>query len=135
MWPRDESVILLYGYNPLKASQYLTKFGGNRDCGSDDVIVLVFHVISQDHLIKESYDFIVKSLSRLNHHPTKFSGHKLYCSGDIMVLVYPMILQDHMIKGSCVENNWWKLFLKSLQVCQEIVMRRKRRRTKTWGRN
>ena len=37
---------------PLKISHYPAKFGGHRQCGSRDVIVVVCHVISQDHLVK-----------------------------------------------------------------------------------
>ena len=31
---------------------YPAKFGGHRQCGSGDIMVLVCHVISQDHVIK-----------------------------------------------------------------------------------
>ena len=40
------------------------KFGGHRQCSSGDIIVLVFHVISQDHAIKGSCDFMGRSQSR-----------------------------------------------------------------------
>ena len=41
-----------------------TKFGGHRHSGSGDVIVFVYHVILQDHLIKALCDFMVWSPSR-----------------------------------------------------------------------
>ena len=34
------------------------KFGGHGHCGSGDIMVLVCHEISRDHVIKESSDFI-----------------------------------------------------------------------------
>ena len=38
--------------------QHPAKFGGYRHCCSGDIIILVCHVISQDHLIKGLCDFI-----------------------------------------------------------------------------
>ena len=35
----------------------LYKFGDNRQCGSGDVMVLVCHLILQDHVIEGSCDF------------------------------------------------------------------------------
>ena len=43
--------------SPLKVSQHPSKFGGREYYGSVNVIVLICHVISQDHVIKESCDF------------------------------------------------------------------------------
>ena len=51
-------------------------------------------MISQDHLIKESCDFMGMS-------PAKFVGYRHCDSGDVMVLVCHVILQHHMIKGLC----------------------------------
>ena len=36
----------------------LSKFGGHRHCGTGNVTALVCHLISQDHQIKGSWDFI-----------------------------------------------------------------------------
>ena len=36
-------------------SLHPTKFGGHRHCDSGDIIVLVCHLILQDHMIKVSY--------------------------------------------------------------------------------
>ena len=55
--PRDQSDKRLYGYDP-------TKFGDHRPYGSGDIIVLVCHVISIDHVIKDSFDFMGRSPSR-----------------------------------------------------------------------
>ena len=41
-----------------------TNFGDHRHCGSEKIIVLVCHVIPQDHVIKESCDFMERGLSR-----------------------------------------------------------------------
>ena len=40
------------------------KFGGHRHSDSGDMVVSVCHVISQDHVTKESCDIICRSLSR-----------------------------------------------------------------------
>ena len=42
----------------LKVTHHPTKFGGRMHCGIGDIIVLVYHVIWQEHVIKGSYDFI-----------------------------------------------------------------------------
>ena len=31
----------------------LAKFGGHRHCGSEDIMILVYQVISQEHMIKD----------------------------------------------------------------------------------
>ena len=43
---------------PFKSSDNLTKFGCHRHCISDDVMVLVYHMILQDRVIKGSCDFM-----------------------------------------------------------------------------
>ena len=40
------------------------KFSGHRHSGSEDIMILVCHVILQDHLIKSSCDFMDRSPSR-----------------------------------------------------------------------
>ena len=50
--PRDQSVIWLYGFEPLKLRPR------HRHCGSGDMMVLVCHVILQVHVMKRSCDFI-----------------------------------------------------------------------------
>ena len=42
-------------------SHQLAKFGGYRHCGSADIMILVCHKTSQNHVIKESCDFIGRS--------------------------------------------------------------------------
>ena len=39
------------------------KFGGPKHCFVRDIVTLVYHMISQDHAIKGSCDFIYKSQS------------------------------------------------------------------------
>ena len=97
--PRYQSIIWLSGLEPLKISHHLTKFGGHRHCGSGD-IVLFCHAISQDHGIKQSYDFIDRSPSKqvtiLQFGFCSYSG-----SGVVMILVSHVVSQGHLIKGSC----------------------------------
>ena len=51
----------LHGQESLKVSQQPTKFGGDRHFGSEDIMVLVSLVILEDHVIKDSCDFVCKS--------------------------------------------------------------------------
>ena len=48
----------------MKVSYHSAKFGGHMHCGSGNIMVLVGHVILQDHVIKGSSDFIGTSPSR-----------------------------------------------------------------------
>ena len=54
---------LTFMYKPLKVSQYSAKFSGYRHCGSGDIMVLVCQIISQDHVIKGSCNFMGRSQS------------------------------------------------------------------------
>ena len=49
MEPRDYTVVILYGYKPLKVSQHPTKFCGHKYCCSGDA--LVCQVVSQNQVI------------------------------------------------------------------------------------
>ena len=44
--------MLLYAQGPMKIGYYPAKFGGHRHCGSEDVMILVCHVVLEDHAIK-----------------------------------------------------------------------------------
>ena len=48
----------------MKVGYHPPRFGGLKPSDSGDIAVLVCHVISQDHVIKESCDFIGRSPSR-----------------------------------------------------------------------
>ena len=74
-----------------------TKFGGHIHCGGVDITVLVCQVISEDHMMKGSCDFISKDPSR----SVKFGGHRYSGSGDIIIFVCHVTLQDHVIKVLC----------------------------------
>ena len=43
---------------------HLAKFSVHRHPNSGDIVVLVFQVVSQNHLVKGSFDFMGKSSSR-----------------------------------------------------------------------
>ena len=53
-----------YGQKPVMTKHELARFGGHRHCDSGDIMILVCRVILQDNVIKRSYDFIGRSLSR-----------------------------------------------------------------------
>ena len=51
----------LYGQESFRISYHPTKFPGNNHSGSGDILALACHVISQDHAIRGSFDFIGSS--------------------------------------------------------------------------
>ena len=55
----------LYYWEPLKVIQHPTKYGHHSHFGSGDLIVLVCHLILEDHVIKDSCDFISRGQSSL----------------------------------------------------------------------
>ena len=42
----------LHCWEPLMMNHHATKIGGHRHCGSGDIMILVCHMILQDHVIK-----------------------------------------------------------------------------------
>ena len=52
------------------ASHQVAKFGGHKHSSSGDIMILVYHVILQDHMIKGLSDF----MGKLRYYPVKFSG-------------------------------------------------------------
>ena len=54
--------LTLYRQEPIKIPLHHAKFGSNRHSDTEDIVVLVYHVISHDHMIKESPDLINRSL-------------------------------------------------------------------------
>ena len=59
---RDQKVMLLYGWQPPFVSHRPARFCANKHCGSGDMF-LIWHVISQDHMTQELWDFIGRSPS------------------------------------------------------------------------
>ena len=53
----------LYGLESIKVNYHPAMFGGHKHCGSEDMI-LVCHMILQDHEIKGSSDYMGKSPPR-----------------------------------------------------------------------
>ena len=53
-----------YGLDLIKVKYYLATFISHRHCGSEDIVILVCHVILQNHVLKEPCDFIGTSLSK-----------------------------------------------------------------------
>ena len=58
------SRVTLWVGAPIVRSHHPAKFGGQRHCGSRYKMVLVCHVILQDHVIKGLCDFMGSSQSR-----------------------------------------------------------------------
>ena len=76
-----------------------TKFGGHRHCSSEDIKVLVCHVISQDHLIKGHLTLWERATLKLSYHPAKFGGHSLSGNRVTVVFICHVTLQDHVFKA------------------------------------
>ena len=55
-------------------------------------MILVCHVILQDHVIKKSYDVVGEEPVQVNYHLVKFGGHRHCGSEDIKILVSHVIL-------------------------------------------
>ena len=72
-----------------------------------DIMFFICHVISQDHVTRESCDYGNDRLT-VSHHSAWFGGHRHCGSGDMMFLVCHVILQDHeikqykIVKGDCL---------------------------------
>lgn len=72
-------------YNDRNPSSQV--IGGHRHCSITDIILLVCHVVSQDLVIKESSDFVGRSISRLSYHPGRFGGQRHSGRVNIMLFV------------------------------------------------
>ena len=64
-------------------------------------MILVCHVISQDHVIKKVMRLHKQEPINVSYHTTKSGGHRDCGGGDIVVLIYHMILKENVIKGLC----------------------------------
>ena len=51
----------LYGQESIKVYYHLAEFGECRHCGSKDIMIFVFDVTLQEHVIKGSFDFMGRS--------------------------------------------------------------------------
>ena len=84
------------------ASHMLAKFGGHRNCGNGDIIILDYHVISKTWWSKHQVTLWAGAHQvKLLSYPGKFGGNKNCRSEEIVVLICRAILQDHVIKWSC----------------------------------
>ena len=109
-WSR---LMWLYGRETMKISYHPAKFCSHRNSDSRDIVALVCRVISQDHVSKESCDFIDSSPRRYVTILPSFGGQGHCGSGNIMILICHVILQDDAIKGSC---DFWLYERESINV-------------------
>ena len=70
-------IISHYGSELLIVCHHPAKFLGHSHYGSGDVMVLICHVITQDHVITGSCDFGKESF-KASHQLAKFGGHRRY---------------------------------------------------------
>ena len=56
--------MVLVRQEPIKVDYHPAKFDSHRYCSSGDMMILVCHVILQDHVIKGACDFMDRSPSR-----------------------------------------------------------------------
>ena len=69
-------------------------------------MILAYHVILEDHLIKRVVGLYGLEPMKVRCHPIKFDGHRHCGTEDIVILVYHEILEDYVIKGSCDFMVW-----------------------------
>ena len=62
--PQSQHPVNISGHKSCEMGDIIFSLGGHRHYGSGDMMVLVYHLILQDHVIKGSCDFMGKSLSR-----------------------------------------------------------------------
>ena len=75
----------------IKISYHPANFARHRNCSSGDIMIIVYHVILQDHVIKGSCDFMDRSPSK-SYHPAKFGVHKHSITGDMFLLCHVILM-------------------------------------------
>ena len=60
----DQRIMWFYGWEPFMVGHQSAKFSGQVYCSRGDLWILVCRVMSQDQVIKVSFDFIGRSPSR-----------------------------------------------------------------------
>lgn len=76
-----------YEWNSLTVSYDPFKSGDHRHHGSGDIMLLIFLVISYDHVTQETFDFGMETCSVISKH----------CNSTYMFLIFHVILQEHFI--------------------------------------
>ena len=66
---------------------HAAKPGSLRPCGSGGKTLLIYHVISTDHEIKGSCDFMGNESIKVSQHLAIFGGHRHCGNGDIKFLI------------------------------------------------
>ena len=87
MWPHNEMVMWLHGRIPLTLSYHPGKSCGQRSCKRGDIMFLIWHVTSHDHMFRGLCDFI--------------GGNKSFGRRDIMFLICHVTSRDQMIRWFC----------------------------------
>ena len=87
MWPHDQVVMWLHGWIPLTLRYHPAKFGGHRSCRRGDIVFLIWHMTSHDHMVRGLCDFI--------------GAHKSFGRRDAMFLICHVTSRDHMIRWPC----------------------------------
>ena len=87
----------LNGLKFIIVSHYFAKFQGHKPCGSDTAAKM-FHVTLQDHVIKESGDFMKGNSSLYLNTLSKLTVIDIVLMDIQLFLVCQVILQNHMIK-------------------------------------
>ena len=62
--PHYQRVMWFYRQDPVKVSYHPVRPGDHRIFDNEDIVVLVYHVIPQDYVIKGSYKFMDRSHQR-----------------------------------------------------------------------
>ena len=130
-------------WSPSKVNYHPAKFGGHRHYGNGDIVVLVCHITSQDHVIKASCDFMGKGPSRGGERCVDFGGcrkrlHVLSLNPPLMLIFKAHSMKVHGMSYKYVRcwshasrvTNDETLAKKFCQSVTETRWRRKDRKTK-----
>ena len=74
--------------------------GDDRHCDSGDLMFLICHVTSPDHVLKDLGDYVWKPLTISHHHFTMLEGHLSSARGNIRYWFCNVTSQDDVTEGS-----------------------------------
>ena len=87
MWTHDQMAMWLHGWIPVTLSYNPANFDGHRSCRRGDIMFLIWHVTSHDHMVIRLCDFS--------------GAHKTFGRRDTMFLICHATSCDHMIGWPC----------------------------------
>ena len=120
-------------WSPSKVSYHSAKFGGHRHYGNGDILVLVCHITSQDHVIKASCDFMGKGPSRGGERCVDFGGcrkrlHVLSLNPPLM-----LIFKAHSMKAHGMSYKYVRCWSHASRVTNDETLAKKVLPVRNWN--